>query len=107
MTVKRSIAAIGVLSLSIFSVQAIADSQSFQATFSNVVCSNGWVGCIVEDEDITVDSIADSRGLVHSATARVSFFDFQPLLGHSPFDGVDQYPQVVAEEPEPLVACWP
>ena len=102
MTLKGNIASVCVISAALYSLNAMAGSQSFENTFTSVVCSNGWVGCVVDGDDITIDSNTDSRGMVHSASSRVSFFDFEPLLGHSPFEIVDQYPKVVVEVPEPV-----
>lgn len=89
-----------------FSSQSVAAGKQFENAFRNVACNNGWVACLVDGDEITVDSISDSRGIFHPSNSRVSFFDFEPLEGHSPFDMVDAYPAVVAEvvpEPEPEV----
>ena len=99
---KRNRVMVGLSTLlSLASLQAVAGSGAYDHAFSGIVCSNGWVTCLVDGDEVTVDSVQDSSGILHASTARVSFFDFKPLVGHSPFDGVDDYPAVVAEvEPE-------
>ena len=98
---KRNRVMVGLSTLlSLASLQAVQDPEPM-IKLSGIVCSNGWVTCLVDGDEVTVDSVQDSSGILHASTARVSFFDFKPLVGHSPFDGVDDYPAVVAEvEPE-------
>ena len=105
----RRLSALGLCgALAMYSVQTVAGGQSFEDAFADVVCNNGWVACLVDGDELTVDSVQDSRGILHNPSSRVSFFDFAPLPGHSPFDMVEDYPEVVAEvepvveEPEPV-----
>ena len=96
--------------LTMYSMQTFAASSAFEDAFTDVVCSNGWVACLSDGDELTVDSVQDDRGILHRPTSRVSFFDFAPLAGHSPFQMVEEYPADVAvaqveepvEEPEPV-----
>jgi len=83
---------------------AWAASSQYSASFSSIVCSDGWAGCIIDGDEIHVGAVTDSKGVFHPANARVSFFDFGTLPGFSPFALPEEYPErqrtvAVVEEP--------
>ena len=82
-TVKmgRRLSVLGLCStLVMYSVQTVAGGQSFEDAFADVVCSNGWVACLADGDELTVDSVQDSRGILQNPSSRVSFFDFALLF---------------------------
>ena len=46
-----------------YSVQTFAGGQAFENAFADVVCSNGWVACLSDGDEFTVDSVQDNRGI--------------------------------------------
>ena len=83
---------------------AWAVSSQYSTSFSSIVCSDGWAGCIFDGDEVHAGSVTDSKGFFHPANARVSFMDFSPLPGFSPFALPEEYPerkQVVAVVEEP------
>ena len=72
LTMKGRIATIGLCgALAMYSLQSFAAGQSFENAFADVVCSNGWVACLSDGEEFTVDSVQDNRGILHRPTSRV------------------------------------
>ena len=55
--------------------------ESFKSNFSSdiIVCSDGWVSWIFEEETLQLGQVQDDRGRFHTDDMRVGFFDFEPL----------------------------
>lgn len=65
--------------------------SDYGAAFPGLPCMDGWASCLVDGVGVTPGMVLDSAQRPQPADMRVGFFDLQPLLSFSPFQGLSAY----------------
>jgi len=89
----RPIAALSILiALSLASTPAHAGGWGdFLSAFSASPCQDGWLGCVVGQQTISSNLVADTTGAPAPADLRVGWFDLRDLPSFSPFPDLSTY----------------